>query len=51
MKRREKVLPVVAVTLFLLLASVSVDARVNDGYGYNEDEWLAQYKLDIHKHS
>ncbi len=51
MKRREKVLPVVAViSLFLLLASVSVDARVNDGYGYNEDEWLAQYKLDIHKH-
>ncbi len=49
MKKWKKILPIVVVIL-LLLGCFSVDARVNDGYGYNEDEWFAQHKLDIHKH-
>ena len=49
MKKWKKILPIVIV-IPLLLDCVSVDARVNNGYRYNEDEWFAHHKLDMHKH-
>ena len=49
MKKWKKILPIVVVIL-LLLGCFSVDARVNGGYGYNEDEWFAQHKLDINEY-
>jgi hypothetical protein len=49
MKKRKWILPVVAViSLFLLLASVSVDAQ--ETKGYNEDDWTDQCELVILGH-